>query len=361
MNFRFNRMMVAFLVVATLGVVACGGGNGTASSPTPGVSGVHSAYIANSGSADISEYAIDDKGVLHIIAGSPFAISANATALTMTPDGNFLYAMDPVKYVIVEMSINSSSGLLTSVGTVTTSSTPSSLAVDSKGKFLYVGNTAANTISVYAIGTDGKLTEATYSPVTVNGPVQSLTVSAKGTYLFASVPSTGVIYEFSLDATTGAPTQFAGSPIAIGVNPKFVAVAPSEAYAIVIDQSGLINRVNITAGTGALSVAAFSPFNAGFAPDSALIDSTNTYVNFVSGIGRSITTVSFQTNGAPFQVTSTTVGTNAKGMALSSTFMYAIAAGDNTVSEYSVTTGVPTAISPVTLATGTTPSAIVVR
>jgi 6-phosphogluconolactonase len=361
MNLSLNRMIVAFLVVATFGTVACGGGSGTSSSPTPGVSGVHSAYVANAGSGDISEYAIDDKGVLHIIAGSPFSISANATVLTMTPDGKFLYAMDPVKNVIVELSINSSSGLLTSAGTLTTTSTPSSMAVDPKGKFLYVGNSGANTISVFSIGADGKLTETGFSPVAVNGPVQSVTVSAKGTYLFASVPSTGVIYEFSLDATSGVATQIAGSPVAIGTNPKFVAVAPNETFAIVIDQSGLINRMNIASSTGALSVAAFSPFSAGTSPDSAVIDSTSTYVWFVGGIGQVITTISFQSNGAPFQVTSTSIGSNPKGLALSGNYMYAVAAGSNTVSEFSVAAGLPSSLSPLTLATGTTPSAIVVR
>jgi 6-phosphogluconolactonase (cycloisomerase 2 family) len=359
MNLSFNRTFVAFLLATTLGAIACGGGSGKADSPTPGVSGVHSAYVANAGSGDISEYAIDDKGVLHIINGSPMAISANATALTMTPDGNFLYAMDPVKKVIVELSINSSSGVLTSVGTQTTASTPSSMAMDSKGKFLYVGN-SANSLSIFAIGSDGKLTETSFSPVALNGPVQSVTVSPKGTYLFASVPSTGVFYEFSLDATSGMPTQVAGSPVAIG-NPKFVAVAPNEAYAIVIDQSGLINRLEIVPGTGALAVAAFSPFNAGVAPDAAVIDSTSTYVYVITGLGKAIATLSFQTNGAPFQVTNTIIGNSPAGMALSSTFMYAVAAGDNTISEFSVAAGLPTAISPVTLATGTTPSALVVR
>jgi DNA-binding beta-propeller fold protein YncE len=170
-----------------------------------------------------------------------------------------------------------------------------------------------------------------------------------------------VFYEFSLDAISGVPTQVAGSPVAIGTNPKFVAVAPNEAFAIVIDQSGLINRLEITPGTGALALAAFSPFDGGSAPDSAVIDSTSTYVWVLNGTGRAITTLSFQSNGAPFQVTVTLVGNNPRGMALSGTYMYAVAAGDNTVSEYSVTAGLPTAISPVTLATGTTPSAIVVR
>jgi hypothetical protein len=92
-----------------------------------------------------------------------------------------------------------------------------------------------------------------------------------------------------------------------------------------------------------------------------VIDSTSTYVWFVGGIGQVITTISFQSNGAPFQVTSTSIGSNPKGLALSGNYMYAVAAGSNTVSEFSVAAGLPTSLSPLTLATGTTPSAIVVR
>jgi 6-phosphogluconolactonase (cycloisomerase 2 family) len=279
----------------------------------------------------------------------------------MTPDGNFLYAMDPAKSLIVEMSINSTSGLLTSVGTVTTTSTPSSMTVDPKGKFLYVGNSGANAYSVYAIGTDGKLTETAFSPILVNGPVQSVTVSPKGTYLFASVPSTGVIYEYSLDATTGVPTLLGGAPVTVGASPRFVAVSPDETFAVVLDNSGLINRMNIASATGALTLAPFSPFNAGSGPNFAVVDSTNTYVYVINGTGNSITTISFQSNGAPAQANAIHFTSTPAGMALSGAFLYAVDSGSNTVSEYSVSAAVTTPLSPATLATGTTPSAIAVR
>ena len=360
MSASLSRISLLFLVVATLAVIGCGGSSGSSNSPTPGVSGVHSAYVANSGAGTISEYAIDDKGGLHGIAGSPLSAGINPTMLAMTSDGNFLYAVDPVKNVIAEFSINSTTGVLTSIGTQNVTATPSSVAMDSKGKFLYVGNNAANNIAVYAVGSDGKLTEAPYSPIAVNGPVQALTVSAKGTYLFASIPSTGSVYEFALDST-GLPPPHAGSPISIGTNPRYVAVSPDETFAIVLDQLGLVNRVNIDASTGALTLAAFSPFTANAGPAKAIIDSTNTYVFIMSDLNKAVTTISFQSSGAPFQVSVTATGNGPSAMAPSGSFFYIVNRDDNTVSEFSLSAGAATTLSPATVETGTTPLAIAVR
>lgn len=352
------RLALGAVALSVLGLVACGGSSGTSNSPTPGVSGVHSAYVANAGAGTISEYAIDSNGKLTEIPGSPFSISANATALQMTPNGNFLYALDPAKNTIVEMSINSTSGVLTIVGTQTTTSTPSSLTVDNSGKFLYVGNSGANNISVYAIGADGKLTEASFSPVAVNGPVKSVVVSPKGGFLFATIPSTGSIYEFKLDTTTGALTPNAGSPIMIGTTPRYVAVDTNETFVIVIDQSGLINRANMDS-TGALTIAPFSPFTANTDPAYATVNGGYVYV--LSGNGKVITTLSFQSNGAPFQVSATQLGNGPNAMSISGNFLYATNAGDNTVSQFSLSAGVATVLSPTTVTSGTTPDAIAVR
>lgn len=353
-----TRFALSATVLSVLGLLACGGSSGSSSSPTPGVSGVHSAYVANVGAGTISEYAIDSGGKLTEIKGSPFSISANATALQMTPNGKFLYAMDPAKNTIVELSIDSTTGVLTTVGTQTTTATPSSLAVDTGGKFLYVGNSGASSISVYAIGTDGKLTEAAFSPVAVNGPVNSVVVSPKGGFLFAAVPSTGSVYEFTLNTTTGALTPNAGSPISIGTHPRYVAVASDETYIIDIDQSSLLYRANMDS-TGALTTAPFSPFNAN--TDPAYATSNGGYLYVMSGTGKVITSLNFQTSGAPFQVSTVLLGNGPHAMAISGTYLYAVNGGDNTVSQFSLSAGAATALSPTTVTTGTTPDAIAVR
>ena len=360
MKFGIGRFSTVVMVAALAVTLGCGGSSKPSTSPTPGVSGVHSAYVANSASASISEYAVDDKGVLHEITGSPFTVSGNPTKLVMTPDGNFLYATDTAKNMIYEMSINSTTGVLTSIGSQASGTTPSAVAIDPKGKFLYVGNSGSNSFSVYAIGSDGKLTETAFSPVTVNGPVEGVNISPKGTYLFASVPSTSSIYEYTLDATTGTPTISSGSPMTVGTAPRFVAVSPNETFAIVLESGGTVNRLDIGSG-GTLTLAANSPFTAGATPIQAIVDSTNSYVYVLSGTADAVVTIGFQTTGVPYQVGTVGVGKLPSQMAISGTYLYVANSSDNTVTEFSQSAGVATALSPTTVTTGTTPTSIAVR
>ncbi len=359
--------MFCAAMLAVLGWVACGGGgNGTAKSTTPGVSGVHSAYVANTTGGSISEYAIDTGGVLHEISGSPITVSGNPVNLAMTPDGNILFASDPVKNTIFIFTINSTTGVLTAGTTQTVTGTPVTMVTSTNGKFLYVGYSGASKISVFSIGSGGALTEAAFSPITVNGPVQSLTASPKGTYLFATVPSTSSVYEFAPDATTGNLTP-QNSPFTVGNTPGYVAVSPDETFAIVLDNNSLLNRLNIAAG-GGLTIAANSPFIAGTKPVYAAIDSTNTFIYILNQGGNNISVLTY-TAGAPHAVLNVLTGTTPVSMYLSSSNLYVTNSGDNTIQESAVSTTttngvtVPsiTALSPVTLATGTKPQGLVVR
>ncbi len=371
MRLRGSLLMLGAALLAAVGMAACGGGGGIAKSSTPGVSGVHSAYVANTTSGSISEYAIDTSGILHEITGSPFKLSSgNPVALAMTPNGNFLYATDPVKNQIFAMSIDANSGVLTALNSVNSGTNPSSMAVSNNGKFLYVSNSGASNISVYAIGSDGKLTEASFSPVAVNGPVRSVTVSPKGTYLFASVPSTGDIYQFAPDPNTGALTAMAGSPMAIGSSPVYVAVSPDETFAIVLDDNSLLNRLNIASG-GALAVAPNSPFISGSKPIQAAIDTTSTFIYLLNQNSNNVTILTY-TQGTPRSVQAQSTGTTPAAMVLyNQANLYVTNSNDNTVAEFSAflkatssgttPTGVITPLSPITLPTGTKPQGLAVR
>lgn len=362
-------VLIFIAVILAMGMAACGGGGGIAKSTTPGVSGVHSAYVANTTSGNISEYAIDTTGILHEITGSPFTVTgANPVSLVMSTNGNFLYAADPVKNMIFAMSIDSNSGALTAINSITSGSKPGSMVMSTNGKFLYVGNAGASNISVYSVGTDGKLTETAFSPVAVNGPVQSVTASAKGTYLFATVPSTGAVYEFAPDASTGALTIKGGTPMTVGTNPVYVAVSPDETWAIVLDSNSLLNRLNI--GTaGALTLAPNSPFISGSKPIYAVIDPSNTFIYLLNQNSDTITVLTF-TAGSPRSVQTVSTGITPAGMALSSSNIYVSNSADNTVNEYSVDfkgtsstspTGLVSQMSPLFLNTGTKPAGVVVR
>ena len=119
------------------------------------------------------------------------------------------------------------SGTLTGVagapfplGTGSTTAGPVSILIDKSGKYLYVANRTASSISGFGIGTGGVLTAIAGSPYTAGTTVDALAFDKSGDYILAGAFNGGPDVEmFSFDtitpgrldvATTGATTEPAG-------------------------------------------------------------------------------------------------------------------------------------------------------
>jgi 6-phosphogluconolactonase len=123
-------------------------------------------YVANSGSNNISAYAIDPiSGALTALSGSPFATGTQPVSLTVTPNG----------------------------------------------KFAYTSNNGSNDVSAYTVDTaGGGLTPVSGSPFStgttrfsvLSYPNSPLVVDPSGTFAFVTVPS----------ALSAAPPTFNQSP-----------------------------------------------------------------------------------------------------------------------------------------------------
>src|SRR4029079_13102789 len=86
-------------------------------------------------------------------------------AIAITPDGKFAYVADGVDGVEM-FSINQTNGDLTRLGAqrVAAALGPVAITVDPTCKFVYAANLDSNSISSYAILTDGSLTPISGSP-----------------------------------------------------------------------------------------------------------------------------------------------------------------------------------------------------
>ena len=74
------------------------------------------AFVANSGSNNISAYLIDNtSGALTAVAGSPFATGANPSAVTVDPNGQFAYVANAGSSNVSAYTINTATGALTAV------------------------------------------------------------------------------------------------------------------------------------------------------------------------------------------------------------------------------------------------------
>src|SRR5258705_4243580 len=137
--------------------------------------------------------------VLSASCGSSHSSSASHNA----------YVTFPTKGSVALLHLNNSTGVL-SMGTQTPfvlGTAPTSLALDSGKKFLYVGNTdpSAKSVSIFSVGGDGTLTQN--GPATViNVSPRAMAIDASGKYLLITTNFTNQILVFSLDSASGAIT-----------------------------------------------------------------------------------------------------------------------------------------------------------
>jgi 6-phosphogluconolactonase (cycloisomerase 2 family) len=200
------------------------------------------AYVANIDSADISAYAINASGgALTPIAGSPFAAGGPNTfprAVTVDPSGKFAYVATGTVASgnIWVYSINQTTGALTAIAGSPFAAGNGAyiVAVDPSGSFAYVGNFYSNNVSAFAINaTTGALTPVAGSPFATGGSFQGtmsivfafVNLDPSGKFVYVANAGANSVSAFTINLTTGALTPVAGSPFAAGTQPHSVSIS----------------------------------------------------------------------------------------------------------------------------------------
>jgi hypothetical protein len=157
----------------------------------------------------------------------------------------------------------------------TLASAGDTFATDPTGKFLFIGQSGAQTISVMQVSsTNGALTLGPGSPFPVGFVPTQLTVDGTGHYLYATISvGSGLILGWSIDQTTGAITPLANSPYFLGISR--LAAHPSGNFLLGVG-GGAITTILINPTTGDL--AAGVSFTGGSSPDEVLIHPTGNFV-----------------------------------------------------------------------------------
>jgi YVTN family beta-propeller protein len=73
--------------------------------------------------------------------------------VAVDPSGKFAYVTNSGSNDVSMYTINATTGVLTSGGTIAAGSTPTSIAIHPSGKFAYVTNAGSNDVSMYKIDT----------------------------------------------------------------------------------------------------------------------------------------------------------------------------------------------------------------
>jgi len=174
-------------------------------------------FVANNGSNNISAFTVNrNNGVLTQVPGSPFATSSAPLHLAVHPKGTLLYVtLGPGGTEVFSIG---ATGALTAGSIVppTSGADASDIAIAPSGQFAYVADGSTG-VSAYKIdSTSGGLTLIAGSPFFAGSTPISVAVDPKGRYVYGS-----------LTVIEGSPFVAGSSPIRVNVDPsgRFVYVA----------------------------------------------------------------------------------------------------------------------------------------
>ncbi len=290
-------------------------------------------YVGNANTGNIAGFTISSTA-LSAISGSPFSLGVSPSALAITPSNTFLYAASLAGGVF-GYSIGTAGALsvINSGSAVITGISPTSLIVDTSGKWLILVDPTP-TAYVFSINSDGTVTSAGSVPlaagsspaylaftpadnflyvslgtvgvgilsfnsttgVLTNGnqilkpkqtvdAIQGLAVNSGGTYLYAAETGINGIRVLSINATTGALTEITGSPYTAGTGPYGILIDSTGSYLYVANRASNNVSAYLVSSSGALTQISGSPFTAGTNPLAIAEDNTHTYICVVNAGG----------------------------------------------------------------------------
>jgi 6-phosphogluconolactonase (cycloisomerase 2 family) len=258
-------------------------------------------FVSNANSDDVWEYSIGSTGALTALVPGPIrarvgpgalVVSSGAKAVTYAP--SLAYAADFEGFTggVLGLSVNSSTGALTTLATSPFGSSPTrSIAASPNGRFVYTASAdGTNTVGEYRVNlSTGALTPL--GTIASGNSPYSVTVDPSSRFVYAVGINTNGVYAYSINQLTGVLTLVAGSPFTMDVlSPVGVWVDPTGRFLMVADgccpNAAGITVFTISPSTGVLTVVPGSPFlppTNTSEPSDVTVDATGRYVYAANG------------------------------------------------------------------------------
>lgn len=179
-------------------------------------------YVANGPLGSISGFKANADGSLTEVAGSPFAVGANITALTGRLGGTILLASDAGNNQVLGFKISSTGALTAFPGSPFPAGAQPGAITFAFNDFVYVANRGGNNVSAYKFDfASSTLTPIAGSPFSAGtNPVAMGTT--RPLQLYVANQGSSDITSFNIDQNTGALTQVAGSPFHLPASPNAI-------------------------------------------------------------------------------------------------------------------------------------------
>jgi 6-phosphogluconolactonase len=150
--------------------------------------------------------------------------------IAFSRDGKLLYVLSELKATVTTFRWDGSKGALEHVDSIsalpagyTGPKSGAEIAVHPSGKFLYTSNRGHDSIAIFAIAADGKLTALGHQPTRGKTP-RNFTIDPTGKFLLAANQDSSTIAVFRIDEKTGKLAPI-GDPVAVP-NPVSILFPP---------------------------------------------------------------------------------------------------------------------------------------
>lgn len=222
------------------------------------------AYVANSGSHDVSMYSLDkNTGALTPIGAGPLTTGGlNPVSLTVDSSGRFVYVSHQnggTGVGISAFSIDQATGVLTPIGSVPAGIEPFSIVVDPTGHFAYVASGdptlpyTNNVVYTFSIDqTTGALAQVG-PPIPAPEIAVHLSLHPSGRFIYVASGISSNISAYNVDINTGLLTLIGTLPTG-GSGPRTVAIERTGKFAYVVNVgSNNVSIFGINQTSGALT------------------------------------------------------------------------------------------------------------
>jgi 6-phosphogluconolactonase (cycloisomerase 2 family) len=179
-------------------------------------------YVANGALGSISGFKANADGSLTEVAGSPFAVGANISALAGRLGGTILLASDAGNNKVLGFKISDTGVLTAFPGSPFAAGSQPGAIMFAFNDFVYVANRGSNNVSGYKFD----FNSSTLTPIAGSPFAAGTAPVALGTtrplQLYVANQGSSDMTAFNIDQNTGALTAVAGSPFHLSAPPNAI-------------------------------------------------------------------------------------------------------------------------------------------
>lgn len=223
---------------------------------------------------------------INTLTGNLTALSPASIAMTqpykliVTNQRNYLYAGTSGGTTIFMFRISATNGTLSALSTpsITTPSLPTGMAIDPTDRFLYACFDTGAVIQVYTITKATGILVFSQSVGAAAG-MRDCVVHQSGKWLYAFNTTTGNIYQFSIDLSTGNLTPLSPATVTSGTTPLQMCLHPNGKYLYIACSGGTtIFMYGIDQTTGLLTPLSPATFTMASNPFGVTVHPNGNYI-----------------------------------------------------------------------------------